>query len=362
MKHTLGLHPVLRRCCGTLCMLAAGALYADEPTLKPGEPVPPLQIGEQVQTAVALQDDADLKKELQSTIDSHGKVKGLVDKPPGNTKSALPTDPVGGVGLVFDKVGQDFVINKIFADSPAAAENEIIVGDRILAVTEGNKPAVALKNLDNDGLKAVIRGKVGSIVRLTIAHPGEADARARTVSLTREDISNLVRAKGVKPVKVGDVAPTLSCGTWVQGKPVGELEKDKAYLVEFWATTCGPCVALIPHLNEIANKFKDKGLVVIGQDIWEDDASKVKRFVEKMGDKITYRVAMDDGKSTMAESWMKAAGEIGIPCAFLVGKDGKIAWIGHPGVSSLDGIIESVVNKARITTSAPTAEAALKSK
>ena len=57
-----------------------------------------------------------------------------------------------------------------------------------------------------------------------------------------------------------------------------------------------------------------------------------------MGDKMDYRVAMDkvpDGdvrgqNGAMAKNWMIAAGQNGIPTAFIVDRDSKIAWIGHP--------------------------------
>jgi thiol-disulfide isomerase/thioredoxin len=135
-------------------------------------------------------------------------------------------------------------------------------------------------------------------------------------------------------LKVGDPAPKLQTGKWVQGDPVKEFEKGKAYIVEFWATWCGPCRASIPHLNETYQKYKDKDLIVIGQNCWEHDESLVAPFVKKMGDKMTYRVALDDKegseKGKMAETWMEAAGRNGIPSAFLVDKKGVIAWIGHP--------------------------------
>lgn len=136
------------------------------------------------------------------------------------------------------------------------------------------------------------------------------------------------------PLKVGDPAPKLQTGTWVQGAPVAQFEKGKVYLVEFWATWCGPCRASIPHLNEIHSKYKDKGLIVIGQDCWERDESLVAPFVKSMGGKMTYRVALDNKarvqNGTMAQAWMEAAGQDGIPTAFLVDTKGVIAWIGHP--------------------------------
>ena len=147
-------------------------------------------------------------------------------------------------------------------------------------------------------------------------------------------------------LKVGDAAPKLQMGKWVQGEPVTQFQKGKAYIVEFWATWCGPCRASIPHLNEIYTKYKDKGLVVIGQDCWERDETQVAPFVKQMGEKMTYRVALDDkaGNKTgkMAESWMAAAGRNGIPSAFLVDTHGVIAWIGHP-MSLPEQVIEDVL-------------------
>jgi thiol-disulfide isomerase/thioredoxin len=147
-------------------------------------------------------------------------------------------------------------------------------------------------------------------------------------------------------LKVGDPAPKLQNGKWVQGDPVKEFQPGKACIVEFWATWCGPCRASIPHLNEIYTKFKDKGLVVIGQDCWERDDTLVEPFVKKMGDNMTYRVALDDKtdskRGTMAETWMAAAGRNGIPSAFLIDTKGVVAWIGHP-MGLKEEIIEQVL-------------------
>ena len=140
---------------------------------------------------------------------------------------------------------------------------------------------------------------------------------------------------------IGDPAPKLQVGRWIQGEPVAEFKPGTVYVVEFWATWCGPCRTSIPHLNELWLKFKDRGLVVIGQDVWEPADSAIEPFVKKMGDRMTYRVALDDTSEAkpelqappggyMADHWMKAAGQQGIPTAFIVNQQGRIAWIGHP--------------------------------
>lgn len=142
----------------------------------------------------------------------------------------------------------------------------------------------------------------------------------------------------VKPAEptldIGMSAPALAVSKWLQGDAIEKFDNDHAYIVEFWATWCGPCRTSIPHLNELHVKFAEKGLIVIGQDCWERDEDLVEPFVKEMGDKMTYRIAFDDKstdeKGSMARTWMEAAGQSGIPTAFVIDKEQRIAWIGHP--------------------------------
>jgi thiol-disulfide isomerase/thioredoxin len=145
---------------------------------------------------------------------------------------------------------------------------------------------------------------------------------------------------------VGDEAPKLDVGQWLQGDAVTEFKGDKVYLVEFWATWCGPCKASIPHLNDLHERYKDAGLVVIGQNVWERDDSRLAPFVKSMAGKLNYRLATDNksdgGRGRMAETWLAAAGKNGIPCAFLINKSGRIAFIGHP-MSIKDADLEALL-------------------
>jgi thiol-disulfide isomerase/thioredoxin len=142
---------------------------------------------------------------------------------------------------------------------------------------------------------------------------------------------------GQVTLKVGDMAPPLRVGKWMKGEPVTELERGKIYVIEFWATWCGPCVTSIPRVTKLQEKFRDKGVVVIGVDVLEPDAERGPAFVTRMGDRMGYRVAADDvpeggrpEQGKMVTTWWRAAGQAGVPYAFLVDRDGRLAWHGHP--------------------------------
>ncbi len=136
-------------------------------------------------------------------------------------------------------------------------------------------------------------------------------------------------------LSIGDPAPKLNVKKFVKGTPVTKFEKGKLYVVEFWATWCGPCRASIPHLTEMAKKNKD--VTFIGVSVWEKDQGLIAPFVAEMGAKMDYHVAMDavpvggDGNAgAMATTWMQAAEQSGIPTAFIINKESQVAWIGHP--------------------------------
>jgi thiol-disulfide isomerase/thioredoxin len=145
---------------------------------------------------------------------------------------------------------------------------------------------------------------------------------------------------GAPILKVGDKAPAIKVGKWVKGDAITKLDPAKAYVIEFWATWCGPCKQSIPHLTELAKKYKGK-VTFAGISVWEHGGD-VAAFVKSMGDKMNYSVATDASNEYMANAWMAAAGEHGIPCAFVVGKGNKVLWIGHP-MGDLDKVLGQVV-------------------
>jgi thiol-disulfide isomerase/thioredoxin len=145
-----------------------------------------------------------------------------------------------------------------------------------------------------------------------------------------------------QPTAVTADAPALSVAEWVKGEPV-KLEDGKGknvYIVEFWATWCPPCRESIPHLTELQKKYKDKGLVVVA--ITDEEAGIVKPFVEKMGDEMDYRVALDKESQTYA-AYDAITPIPFIPSAFVIDKEGRIAWVGLPLDERMDAVVEKLL-------------------
>ena len=143
--------------------------------------------------------------------------------------------------------------------------------------------------------------------------------------------------------KAGDAVTPDSLGKaeWVTGSAPAAWEPGKLYVLECWATWCGPCLAVIPHVDELYDKYQEKGLRVIGMNVWEDGKDKVAAFVKTKGDGMSYPVAYVGKGGDFENTWLKPAGVRGIPHAFLV-KDGKVLLTTHPAQLT-EGLVEGLL-------------------
>ncbi|OIO39065.1 MAG: hypothetical protein COT00_00735 [Candidatus Omnitrophica bacterium CG07_land_8_20_14_0_80_50_8] len=94
------------------------------------------------------------------------------------------------------------------------------------------------------------------------------------------------------------------------------LKKNKAVLINFWATWCPPCREEIPGLIDLQKKFSGRSFTILGVDAGESQV-KVSAFAERAG--INYPVVLD---SDMAVSGRYSV--YGIPTSFLISSTGKI--------------------------------------
>lgn len=138
---------------------------------------------------------------------------------------------------------------------------------------------------------------------------------------------------------IGDPAPPLPIERWIKGTPTRVGPGANVFVVEFWATWCGPCKRSIPHLTAVQQKFAKQGLIILG--VSDEKVEVVQPFVAGQGGNMEYRVAVDSSKRSM-ENWLTAFGENGIPHAFVVDTNGIVVWHGFPN-EELDRNLEKIL-------------------
>jgi len=89
----------------------------------------------------------------------------------------------------------------------------------------------------------------------------------------------------------GKPMPGLEVEGWVNGNVSAADMKGKVVIVDFYATWCGPCMAAIPHNNELLKKYKSQGLVIIGVCTSKSGQDKMEQTVKDRG--IQYPTVRD---------------------------------------------------------------------
>jgi len=147
---------------------------------------------------------------------------------------------------------------------------------------------------------------------------------------------------------IGKTPPPLKVEQWLNGEPQELLKKNHIYIIDFWALWCGPCIAGIPHLNELQKKYPNQ-LTIIGitnKDEWGNTLDKVKEFVAARD--IAYPLAWvaesrphEGMTGIFVHEWMRRANTMNLPQIMVVDQKGKIAFIGEP--QSLPAVIDKLI-------------------
>ena len=115
-------------------------------------------------------------------------------------------------------------------------------------------------------------------------------------------------------------APTIEAAGWLNGEaPTQESLAGKVVVIEVWATWCGPCRKMLPHLVELHERFADRGVVFIG--LTTEGANKV----------ATIRSILDQAGARWLNGWgagktVEALEAEYLPKSYVIGPNGVIVW------------------------------------
>jgi thiol-disulfide isomerase/thioredoxin len=156
------------------------------------------------------------------------------------------------------------------------------------------------------------------------------------------------------PLTVGDPAPPLVIEKWIRGGPGSHPQPGTAYVLDFAAPWCAPCLALLPHLSNVQDRFatrKVRVVAIFGPDTSGTTAEQVQALVAAAGGTLRMEVAydardrreepaLDVFHGQTARAYLERAALDGIPASFVIDRAGRIAWIGSP--SQVAGVVERV--------------------
>jgi thiol-disulfide isomerase/thioredoxin len=148
---------------------------------------------------------------------------------------------------------------------------------------------------------------------------------------------------------VGQPAPELPGSVWLNAEPMTLASlKGKVVVLDFWATTCGPCRNDLPVAESFHKDAKDSGIVVIGVHAAGTEKAEIEEFAKKLG--LTYPIVVDAEPPPEQIGFGLLAVQLGvngIPYSFAIDPQGRIA---------AHGSLREMLSKARELANKPTKE------
>jgi thiol-disulfide isomerase/thioredoxin len=133
---------------------------------------------------------------------------------------------------------------------------------------------------------------------------------------------------------VGLALPRLEVGGWINSdEPISTNDlRGQVVLVDFWMTTCGPCVRSMPHLVQLHEQFREQGLNVVGLTPESNETGHVAEFVKQLPG-VDWPIAYGAGFT------FHLTGIEATPTYILYDRTGRSVWSSH----SLNGAEDAIV-------------------
>lgn len=138
---------------------------------------------------------------------------------------------------------------------------------------------------------------------------------------------------------IGSPAPPIDVAEWCEPasaacEPFRTFAPGRVYVLVFWASWCPYSREAFPVLAGLAERYGPRGVTVVG--ITNEEPADVRAFLEQPAaeDKAAAAAAARcclaaDPDESVQLDYMQAIDEIGVPTAFVVGREGLVEWIGH---------------------------------
>jgi thiol-disulfide isomerase/thioredoxin len=136
---------------------------------------------------------------------------------------------------------------------------------------------------------------------------------------------------------VGLALPTMDAAGWLNsdGPLTPDALRGEVVLVDFWSTTCGPCVRQMPKLVELHQQFEGQGLKVVGLTPELDSFGQVSRFVESVPG-LDFPIAYGAGFT------FERVGVHFTPTYILYDRTGRSIWAGNRLDDAEDALVKSL--------------------
>ena len=168
-------------------------------------------------------------------------------------------------------------------------------------------------------------------------------------------VSNQQHVVQPRKLEIGSNAPEISLQYQLGEHTTfsGRFEAGHIYLLEFWGTWCAPCIKAMPDLALLQNKFRDKNVHVIA--VSNETREAVTEFLARplpqemetveaktFGDLTQEFVIAADPDGTTVRDYMAASGQTDLPASFIIGKTGKIEWIGSVANQPVSKVLQQI--------------------